>query len=193
MAHVCVALTDATGVVYGLKCAELLCARGVNVTFLTTPGAGVVMAEELGLRCSSTDSAAATRDLTTFLESDDEVASRLRVVLPQAAYRELIEGASPVDAMLIAPCSMGCAAAVVAGLDGGLIVRLAGDVLRSRRRLTVLPTQTPLSSIDLVNLEHLALAGAVIVPASPSFTTRPASIDALVDTVATRAVETLGV
>lgn len=193
MSHVCVALTDATGAVYGLKCAELLCAQGVTVTFLASPGAGTVIGDEVGLRCSSTDSTTAARDIAGFLEVDGETASRLRVVLPQAGYRELTCGSSRIDAMLIAPCTMGCVSAIAAGLDDDLIVRLAADVLRLRRRLVVLPTQMPLSSIDLENLERLALAGGVVVPASPSFTTRPTSIDALIDTVATRAVEVLGV
>lgn len=95
--------------------------------------------------------------------------------------------------MVICPCSMGTIAAIAAGTSRSLVERAADVALKERRRLIVVPRETPLSAIHLENMLRLTRAGAVVLPAAPGFYHRPAGIDDLVDFVAARVLDHLGV
>jgi 4-hydroxy-3-polyprenylbenzoate decarboxylase len=102
-------------------------------------------------------------------------------------------GSAGWDAMLVVPCSMGTVARIAHGISDSLLTRAADVMLKERRTLVVVPRETPLSLVHLENLTALARAGAVVLPAMPSFYTRPESIDALVDTVVGRIMDHLEV
>jgi flavin prenyltransferase len=102
-------------------------------------------------------------------------------------------GSAGWHAMLIVPCSMGTAARIAHGVSDSLLTRAADVMLKERRTLVVVPRETPLSVIHLENLTTLARAGAVVLPAMPSFYSRPDSVPALVDTVVGRILDHLGV
>jgi 4-hydroxy-3-polyprenylbenzoate decarboxylase len=95
--------------------------------------------------------------------------------------------------MVILPCSMGTVARIAQGTSDSLLTRAADVMLKERRTLVIVPRETPLSVIHLENLTTLARAGAVVLPAMPSFYARPESIGELVDTVVARALDHLGV
>lgn len=95
--------------------------------------------------------------------------------------------------MVIAPCSAGTAGRIAAGTSDTLLIRAADVCLKERRPLVILLRETPLNRIHLRNLLELEEAGALIMPASPSFYSAPTSIEALVDTVLARALDHLGV
>ena len=95
--------------------------------------------------------------------------------------------------MVICPCSMGTAAAVAHGLSQNLIHRAADVHLKERRKLILVPRETPLHLIQLRNLVACAEAGAVVLPASPAFYTKPGSIADLVDFVVGRICDQLAV
>lgn len=95
--------------------------------------------------------------------------------------------------MIICPCSMGTVSAVAQGSSRSLIERAADVVLKERRKLLVVPRETPLSSIHLSNLTALSQAGAIIMPAAPGFYHRPASIDDLVDFMVARILDHFGI
>ncbi len=98
-------------------------------------------------------------------------------------------GSTRTAGMIICPCSMGTVAAIAHGTSRSLIER-AGDVtLKERRRLIVVPRETPLSEIHLENLLRLTRAGAVVIPAAPGFYQRPESIGDLVDFVVARILD----
>jgi 4-hydroxy-3-polyprenylbenzoate decarboxylase len=101
-------------------------------------------------------------------------------------------GSNPPDAMAIIPCSMGTLGRVAHGLSDNLILRAADVVLKERKKLILVPRETPLSLIHVKNFEILLLAGATILPANPSFYSRPATVEQVVDTVVARVLDHLG-
>jgi 4-hydroxy-3-polyprenylbenzoate decarboxylase len=102
-------------------------------------------------------------------------------------------GSAGWHAMVIVPCSMGTVARVAHGISDTLLTRAADVMLKERRTLVVVPRETPLSVIHLENLALLARAGAVILPAMPSFYGRPASLEDAVDSVVGRILDHLGI
>ncbi len=101
-------------------------------------------------------------------------------------------GSAGWDAMVVIPCSMGTIARIAHGISDSLLTRAADVMLKERRTLVVVPRETPLSVVHLENLTALARAGAVVLPAMPSFYGKPSSLGDLVDTVVARALDHLG-
>jgi flavin prenyltransferase len=101
-------------------------------------------------------------------------------------------GSAGWHAMAIVPCSMGTCARIAHGISDTLLTRAADVMIKERRSLVVVPRETPLSVIHLENLTALARVGAIVLPAMPSFYSRPQSMDALVDTVVGRLLDHLG-
>jgi len=95
--------------------------------------------------------------------------------------------------MAICPCTVGTLGAIAAGLADNLIARAADVMLKERRKLVLVPRETPLSTIHLANMLALAQAGAVILPPAPGFYNDPKSIADLVDFVVARVLDQLGV
>ncbi len=97
------------------------------------------------------------------------------------------------DGMVIVPCSMGTAARIANGVSDDLVTRAADVCLKERRRLILVPRETPWSLIHLRNLTHLAEAGAIILPAAPGFYHRPQAVEDLVDFIVARILQQLGI
>jgi len=105
----------------------------------------------------------------------------------------IASGSSAADAMAICPCTVGTLGAIAAGLADNLIERAADVMLKERRPLVLVPRETPLSAIHLENMLKLARAGAVILPPTPGFYTKPQTVDDIVDFVVARVLDHLGV
>lgn len=101
-------------------------------------------------------------------------------------------GSGQYDIMIIAPCSMGTMGRIAQGISGDLITRAADVVLKERRKLICAIRDTPYNLIHIRNMEALTLAGGIICPATPSFYSRPASIEALAATVTDRILDLAG-
>jgi len=101
-------------------------------------------------------------------------------------------GSSDFDTMIICPASMGILGRIASGTSDDLIARGADVMLKERRKLILVPRETPYNLIHIRNMETLTLAGAIICPASPSFYSKPASIDELVMTVVERVISLAG-
>jgi 4-hydroxy-3-polyprenylbenzoate decarboxylase len=101
-------------------------------------------------------------------------------------------GSAGWDAMVVVPCSMGTAARVAHGISDTLLTRAADVMIKERRTLIVVPRETPLSVVHLENLLTLARAGALVMPAMPSFYGKPETTEQLLDTVLARVVDHLG-
>ncbi len=102
-------------------------------------------------------------------------------------------GSVPTAGMVICPCSMGTVSAIAHGSSRSLVERAADVTLKERRRLVVVPRETPCSTIHLENLLHLARAGATVLPASPGFYHAPTRVEELVDFIVARVLDHVGV
>lgn len=101
-------------------------------------------------------------------------------------------GSAKYDTMIICPCSMGTLARIAHGISNDLVTRSADVILKERRKLILISRDTPLSLIHIENMRQITLAGGIIVPASPSFYSRPANFDDLACTVVDRALDLSG-
>ncbi|MBO5821309.1 MAG: UbiX family flavin prenyltransferase [Alistipes sp.] len=108
-------------------------------------------------------------------------------------WASLASGSARWDAMIIVPASMGCVARVAAGVSRTLIERAADVMLKERRRLVVAVREAPYSLIHLRNMTTLTEAGAIVIPASPSFYFRPQSIEELCYNLSERIIEAAGI
>lgn len=107
-------------------------------------------------------------------------------------YAPFASGSSKVDTMIICPCSMGTLGRIANGVSDDLITRAADVMLKERRKLVVVPRETPYSMIHLENMKTLTLAGAVICPATPSFYSKPQTIEEAAGTVVERVLNLAG-
>src|ERR1700687_5875292 len=167
------ALTGASGAPYGVRLLEVLIQFGRTVHLTMSPAAVQVMERELdrAVRLDRFD----VRDFfgpnVTELNAD-----RVRYHHYQDFQAGIASGSFLTAGMVICPCSMGPVAAIAHGLSQNLIHRAADVHLKERRRLVLVPRETPLHVIQLRNLAACAEAGAVVLPAMPAFYTRPQSL-----------------
>jgi 4-hydroxy-3-polyprenylbenzoate decarboxylase len=187
---ICLALTGASGMPYGLRLLECLLAAGCRVQLLYSQAAQVVARQELGLELPSRPTEARTALLARLPAVDPE---KLAVFGREEWFAPVASGSNPPDAMVICPCSMGTLAAIAQGLADNLIERAADVVLKEGRKLVLVPRETPFSVIHLENMLRLARAGAVIVPPSPGFYNHPQTVADLVDFVVARVLDQIAV
>ncbi|MBK9150136.1 MAG: UbiX family flavin prenyltransferase [Saprospiraceae bacterium] len=101
-------------------------------------------------------------------------------------------GSARYDTMIVCPCSMGLLARMAQGLSTDLMTRAADVMLKERRKLIIVPRETPYNLIHLRNMTTLTEAGAIICPATPSFYSKPQSVEAIADTVVDRILDLAG-
>ena len=186
---VTVAFTGASGLPYGLRLLECLLAARMRVFLLYSSAAQIVARQELDLALPTQPAAAAAY----FAERYHAQPGQLTVFGREDWMSPVASGSNPADAMAICPCSMGTLGAIASGLADNLIERAADVMLKEKRRLVLVPRETPLSAIHLENMLRLARAGAVILPPAPGFYGHPQTIDDLVDFVVARTLDQLGV
>lgn len=184
------AITGASGSAYGVRLLEVLLKSGRPVHLTISPAAVQVIERELEL----------TVDLKKFdprVLLDPSVENRSLDGLTYHHYQNfqagIASGSFQTAGMVICPCSMGTVAAVAHGVSGNLIHRAADVHLKERRKLVLVPRETPLGLIQLRNLTAVVEAGAVVLPAMPAFYQRPRSISDLIDFVVGRICDQLGV
>lgn len=187
---VCLALTGASGMPYGLRLLECLLAAGCRVQLLYSPAAQVVARQEMDLELSSRPTETRAALLARHAAVDPE---KLAVFGREEWFAPVASGSNPPDAMVVCPCSMGTLAAIAQGLADNLIERAADVVLKEGRKLILVPRETPLSAIHLENMLRLARAGAVILPPNPGFYHRPQTVGDVVDFVVARVLDQLAV
>lgn len=187
---VCLALTGASGMPYGLRLLDCLLAADCRVQLLYSQTAQIVAKQEMDLELPSRP-ADAREALLDYLGKEDD--AELEVYGREEWFAPVASGSNPPDAMVICPCTMGTLAAIAAGLADRLICRAADVVLKERRPLILVPRETPFSAIHLENMLRLTRAGAVILPPAPGFYHRPQHIGDLVDFVVARVLDQLNV
>jgi len=102
-------------------------------------------------------------------------------------------GSNPLDAMVIIPCTMGTLGRIAHGFSEDILLRAADVTLKEKKKLILVPRETPLSLVHVRNFELLLLAGATILPANPSFYHNPTTIEGVIDTVVARVLDHLGI
>ena len=128
----------------------------------------------------------------------DELPGGLRVPagVPQHGLKSMnvpfVSGSNPFDAMIVIPCTMGTMGRIAHGYSEDVLLRAADVTLKEKRKLILVPRETPLSLIHVKNMELLLLAGAIILPANPSFYSGAKTIVELVDTVVARVLDHMG-
>jgi 4-hydroxy-3-polyprenylbenzoate decarboxylase len=181
-----VALTGASGAPYGVRLLQVLLSAGHTVHLTVSPAAVEVVRAELGLavRLDRFDPNELLGDVPT---------QQLRYHHYQDFQAGIASGSFLTGGMAVCPCSMGTVAAIAHGLSQNLIHRAADVHLKERRKLVLVPRETPLGVVQLRNLLACAEAGAVVLPAMPAFYTRPRSLGDAVDFVVARVCDQLGV
>lgn len=186
--RIVVAVTGASGSPYAVRLLEVLL-RGGHTVHLTISRAAVeVFEREVGGTIALNDF-----DPQQLLGPEPLDTSRLRYHHYQDFQAGIASGSFLTDAMVVCPCSMGTLAALAHGLSQNLIHRAADVHLKERRKLILVPRETPLGLAQLRNMVAVTEAGAVVLPAMPAFYTRPQNLADMVDFVVGRICDQLGV
>src|SRR5256712_2161309 len=180
-APVVFAITGASGAPYAVRLLETLTTNHIPTWLLVSAHGWRLLAEECGIKDE-----AALKQAT----GDDWGCVR--------SFNDTDRGAQPASGsvktlgMVVCPCSMGTLAAIAHGTSRSLIERAADVTLKERRKLVLVPRETPLSLAHLRNMTAVAEAGAIVLPAAPGFYQRPQNVSELVDFIVQRIVDHFG-
>jgi 4-hydroxy-3-polyprenylbenzoate decarboxylase len=161
--RIVIGLSGASGIVYGLRLLDFLGEAGVETHLVASRMALVTLAHETDVKWAEVKKKAA------FVHANDDFTA------------SIASGSFRTDGMIIAPCSMKTLGEIASGATQSLLARAADVVLKERRRLVLMPRETPLHLGHLRNMTALAEMGAIIAPPVPAFYSKPASIAELVD------------
>jgi len=175
------ALTGASGAPYGVRLLQVLAEAKVPTWLIVSSHGYRLLKDECGVADEAALRAATGGDWSHVRRFDDGD----RGALPAS-------GSQRTAGMVVCPCSMGTVAAIAHGTSRSLVERAADVTLKERRRLILVPRETPLSLVHLRNLTAVTEAGATIVPAAPGFYHRPTRIEELVDFLVQRILDQLG-
>ncbi|MFW2374349.1 MAG: flavin prenyltransferase UbiX [Gammaproteobacteria bacterium] len=183
------AITGASGVQYAVRLLEVLLQDGHRVYLLVSQAAQVVIAMETELKWPTANQALEEYLCQKYGVSDQQ----LRVYGNKQWASPVASGSSSIDAMVVCPCSMATLSAIAVGASANLMERGADVILKERKKLVLVPRETPFSDIHLENMLKLSRMGTVIMPANPGFYNKPESLDDLVDFMVARILDHLDI
>ena len=186
---VVLALSGASGVQYGIRLLEQLLTHGHKVYLLVTRAAHVVISMETELSWPSS-SHELSEQLRKRYGVDEE---QLKVCGEMEWTSSIASGSSSVDAMVVCPCSMGTLSSIAVGASANLMERAADVMLKERKKLILVPRETPFSEIHLENMLKLTRMGAIMLAANPGFYNKPRNLDDIVDFMVARILDHLGI
>ena len=171
-----VAITGATGAVYGVRLlAQLSATPGIETHLVVSDAAVLTLHQEVGMQRREVEA------LAHVVHKNRDVGA------------SIASGSFESDGMIIAPCSMKTLASVAHGLSDNLIARAADVVLKERRRLVLMVRETPLNLAHLRNMTAVTEMGGIVFPPLPSFYNKPASIDEMVEHTVGRVIDLFGI
>lgn len=170
-----VAITGASGVIYGKRLLEVLKENKIETYLIISKASKEIIKHELGMNVDD------LRRLANYFYEEDDFSS------------PLASGSFITDGMIIIPCSTKTFSGIAHGYSENLILRAAEVTLKEKRKLILVPRETPLNLIHLRNLLELAILGAIIIPAMPAFYHKPEKINDLVDFVIGKVLDCIGI
>ena len=182
-----VAVTGASGAIYGFRLAEVLVQKKLPIYLVVTQAARLVAKHELGLDFEG------GQIRKTLLNYFTSAAKQIEWLEPFDLLAPISSGSHKTRGMVVAPCSMGALSGIAHGSSRDLVERAADVTLKEKRPLILVPRESPLSPIHLENLLSLSRIGVHIVPAAPAFYQRPKSVEAMVDFIVGRVLDLLGI
>jgi 4-hydroxy-3-polyprenylbenzoate decarboxylase len=189
MATFTIGISGASGAPYALRLLQVL-VKGGHTVYVSASGDGLsIIKDETGLKLAGSES-----DVRASLET------RLRAKKGQIKYfhednmyAPIASGSVKVDAMVVIPCSMKALAAIAHGYASTLLERAADVTLKEKRKLILVPRETPLSAIHLRNMLTLAELGCHIIPAMPAFYHHPKQVSDMTDFIVGRVLDGMGI
>ena len=178
-----VCITGASGVIYGFRTIESLLRGGAEISLVISKNGFKVINEELGFSGNEPDF---IEKIIPAFSSDS-----LKLYHQDDLTAPFASGSANFDACLFAPCSMATLGKIASSIGDNLITRTADVFLKEKRKLILLFREMPLHLIHIDNMRKLAMAGAIIMPASPAFYTRPNNLDQMIDFVVGRILDQL--
>jgi len=170
-----IAITGASGVIYGKRLLEVLQNKKIETHLIISNAAEKIIEHELE------DTKEDIEKLAHHVYSVDDLTA------------SIASGSFKTDAMIIIPCSMKTLAGITHGYAENLILRVADVMLKEKRKLILVPRETPLNIIHLRNMLELAEQGVTIVPATPAFYHKPTSVPAIVDFIVGKILDLLDI
>src|SRR3954467_2773555 len=183
-APIVVGITGASGAPYAVRLLQTLTAAHRPVSLIVS---------RYGMRLLATESGIESMDALRDAVGIEGWGSYVEVFSNDDRGAPPASGSTKTSGMIVCPCSMGPLSAIAVGASRSLIERAADVTRKERRKLVLVPRETPLSAIHLGNMLRLARAGAVVMPAAPGFYHRPKQISDLVDFMVARMLDHLGV
>lgn len=186
MKRLIIGITGASAVVYGVRLLEVLAKQADIEVHLTISTSGArALWEELQIEV----------DINNF-----QLESLIGMDTPQIIYHHesdigaaIASGSFRTEGMIVVPCSMGTVASIAAGISRNLIQRAADVCIKERRKLVIVPRETPLSAIHLENMLKLSRLGVCVLPAMPGFYHFPKTVDDQINFVVTKILDQFGI
>lgn len=182
-----VAITGASGSIYGIKLVEQLLEQNYEVHLIISPNGKIVLKQEIDVDQDIVDD-----NLVIWLNHKFN-SENLSIHKIDDWFTSAASGSNRFDGMVVCPCSMATLSNIANGNSNNLISRAADVMLKEQRKLALVPRETPVSAIHLENMLKLARLNVAIIPASPSFYTKPSRISDLVDFMVSRILDNLGI
>ena len=175
------AISGASGALYAQRFIQGLATAGANVHLVVSPWGRRLLRDELGMETVDVDALAGNKPHTVTLYNYNDVGCKLA------------SGSFLHDGMVVVPCSSNTLAEVAHGIGDNLIARAAAVTLKERRKLILVHREMPLSPIDVNNYKILSDAGVIVCPANPGFYLNPSTVGDVVDFVAGKLLDLVGV
>ena len=182
-------MTGASGAQYGFRLLQSLLAADQRVYLMISKAAQVVIGMETDISLPGRSGDIEKTLINKYSAADKQ----LRVFGEDEWTSPVASGSNDVNAMVVCPCSMGALSAIAHGASNNLLERAADVMLKERKKLVLVPRETPYSDIHLENMLKLSRMDAVIVDANPGFYNKPESMEGLVDFVVAKILDQLGV
>jgi len=189
MATYIVGISGASGAPYALRLLQVL-VKGKHSIYLSITGDGLsILKDETGLKLKGPDA-----EIRSALEKHLKAQKgQVNYFDENNMYAPIASGSVKVDAMVVIPCSMKTLASIANGFASNLIERAADVMIKEKRKLIIVPRETPLSAIHLRNMLTLAELGCHIIPAMPAFYHHPGKVSDMVDFIAGRVLDSMGI